>query len=599
MKNKNTKLPVLLLLLAFCFQLSTVVAQVPEAINFQAIARDDGGEVMANTNIQLRLTILAGAADGTEVYQELRALETNDYGSFSFQIGRDANYITVGSFEEIDWAGNSKFLKIDYDPTNTFTFDLTLGTIEFVSVPYAFAAGDVTYIDLTGVQDGDVLVYNEITGKFEPGQPSSANIDWADVQNIPDFATVATTGDYNDLINIPSIPTIPENVSEFTNDAGYLTEYTETDPEFSAWDKDYNDLINLPTLFDGDYNSLSNTPVLISDFTMDANAANITNLADPVNAQDAATKAYVDELISLFEGNGMVVVDFSADDTDISLGNSVVFTDNSVLNATTWQWDFGDGNTSTEQNPTHTYTDEGTYTVSLTASNGVLSSSETKDDYIVVTDGPSYGSFTDSRDGTEYQTIIIGGQEWMAENLKYLPSVVGPGTGSQSTPYYYVYGYDGTNVTDAKATSNYTTYGVLYNWPAAMAGSASSNANPSGVQGVCPAGWHLPSDAEWTELTDYLGGISVAGGKLKEIGTTHWQSPNTGATNETGFTALPGGYRGNYGLFYGFGSFGYWWSATEYDADIAWCRYVYYSGSSVVRHDDGKELGFSVRCLRD
>ncbi len=124
--------------------------------------------------------------------------------------------------------------------------------------------------------------------------------------------------------------------------------------------------------------------------------------------------------------------------------------------------------------------------------------------------------FTDSRDGTHYNAVKIGNQVWMAENLKYLPSVVGPGTGSQTTPYYYVYGYDSTVVADAKATSNYTTYGVLYNWPAAMNEATSSSSNPSGVQGACPTGWHLPSDAEWTELTDYLGGTSVAGGKLKE-----------------------------------------------------------------------------------
>src|SRR5574344_393885 len=175
-----------------------------------------------------------------------------------------------------------------------------------------------------------------------------------------------------------------------------------------------------------------------------------------------------------------------------------------------------------------------------------------------------YSTIKDARDNQTYRIVTIGSQTWMAENLKYLPSVVRPRTGSQTTPHYYVYGYNGTNVTDAKATAYsvyYNTYGVLYNWPAAMNGAASSTTNPSGVQGVCPDGWHLPSDAEWTELTNYL--TSYAGGKLKETGTTHWNSPNTGATNETGFTALPGGYRNFSGTFLDIGNYGYWWSATE------------------------------------
>ena len=206
--------------------------------------------------------------------------------------------------------------------------------------------------------------------------------------------------------------------------------------------------------------------------------------------------------------------------------------------------------------------------------------------------------FTDTRDGNHYNAIKIGNQIWMVENLKYLPSVVGPETGSQTTPHYYVYGYNGTNVTDAKATANYNTYGVLYNWPAAMNGAASSTTNPSGVQGVCPTGWHVPSDAEWTELTDYLGETD-AGGKLKETGTTHWSSPNTSTTNETGFTALPGGYRDFDGTFDGIGYYGYWWSATASYAPNAWLRSMYYSGNSVSRRNFNKELGFSVRCVRD
>lgn len=211
------------------------------------------------------------------------------------------------------------------------------------------------------------------------------------------------------------------------------------------------------------------------------------------------------------------------------------------------------------------------------------------------------GTFIDSRDGNEYNWVQIGDQVWMAENLAYLPSVnmVADGSEDAAGSYYYVYGYDGTNVADAKATDNYATYGVLYNWTAAMDGEASSTTNPSGIQGVCPAGWHLPSDAEWTELTDYLGGESVAGGKLKETGTTHWASPNTGATNETGFTALPGGFRFSGGSFDYIGSYGYWWSATENKTSNAWYRAMYYDPSYVGRSDGYEVVGFSVRCLRD
>lgn len=211
------------------------------------------------------------------------------------------------------------------------------------------------------------------------------------------------------------------------------------------------------------------------------------------------------------------------------------------------------------------------------------------------------GTFIDSRDGNEYNWVQIGDQVWMAENLAYLPSVnmVADGSEDAAGSYYYVYGYDGTNVAEAKATDNYATYGVLYNWTAAMDGEASSTTNPSGIQGVCPASWHLPSDAEWTELTDYLGGTSVAGGKLKETGTTHWASPNAGATNETGFTALPGGGRYNDGAFDGVGGGGSWWSATETNATNARRRDLNYGYGGVYKDGVNKEVGFCVRCVRD
>lgn len=208
-------------------------------------------------------------------------------------------------------------------------------------------------------------------------------------------------------------------------------------------------------------------------------------------------------------------------------------------------------------------------------------------------------TFTDNRDGHVYNLVKIGDQVWMAENLAYLPAVSPPSSGSTTSPYYYVYGYEGTSVITAKATSNYSTYGVLYNWPAAMAGAASSSSNPSGVQGVCPIGWHLPSDAEWTELTDYLGGEDVAGGKLKEIGYDHWRSPNTDATDEKGFTALPSGCRHNNGSFAVDRNYGFWWSAVESDVTYAWSRYVCYNCAYVFRGNHPKDFGLSVRCVRD
>ena len=232
--------------------------------------------------------------------------------------------------------------------------------------------------------------------------------------------------------------------------------------------------------------------------------------------------------------------------------------------------------------------------------------------YATNNEGTGYGSvisftteegtiiLTDTRDGNVYQTVTIGSQIWMAENLRYLPGVVGPGTGSSTTAYYYVYGYDGTSVEEAKATENYTKYGVLYNWTAAMNGTSGSTSNPSGVQGVCPAGWHLPSDAEWTQLSDYLGGTAVAGGKLKEEGTAHWSAPNNGATNETGFTALPGGERRPAGgSFNRLNEFGRWWSASESSSTHARHRDLQHNLESIVRLNNAKDYGFSVRCVGD
>ena len=114
-----------------------------------------------------------------------------------------------------------------------------------------------------------------------------------------------------------------------------------------------------------------------------------------------------------------------------------------------------------------------------------------------------------------------------------------------------------------------------------------------------PAGWHLPSDSDWTTLTTFLGGEYVAGGKLKEAGPSHWQEPTEGATNSSGFTALPGGFRYNRGAFYNIGYLGVWWSSMESSTFTAYLRGMYYNSSDVSRLNLVMHYGFSVRCLKD
>jgi uncharacterized protein (TIGR02145 family) len=197
---------------------------------------------------------------------------------------------------------------------------------------------------------------------------------------------------------------------------------------------------------------------------------------------------------------------------------------------------------------------------------------------------PGDDSFVDSRDNHLYKFVEIGTQIWMAENLAYLPSVSPSPDGDVSTPYYYVYGYEGRKVSKAKGTANYATYGALYNWEAAKIS--------------CPTGWHLPSDEEWTVLTDFLG--AEPGGKMKEAGTAHWQSPNTGATNSSGFNGLPGGYRNSGPEFMWLGERGYYQSTSYWTLmSFGVVRELNSTDANTGFGGTLVDMGLSVRCIKD
>ena len=198
-------------------------------------------------------------------------------------------------------------------------------------------------------------------------------------------------------------------------------------------------------------------------------------------------------------------------------------------------------------------------------------------------------SFKDLRDGKVYTTVQIGTQCWMAQNLNIGNKIDGSGEQTNNSPTPIIEKYCNDN-----NESNCDIYGGLYQWDEMMQYSTTS-----GVQGICPTGWHVPTDAEWATLITFLGGESVAGGKMKETGTTHWNGYNTGATNSSGFTALPGGYRATSGLYYITGWNCNLWSSTQNSTTDAWNRILNENSAYVYRDWHTKGFGFSVRCVRD
>ena len=202
----------------------------------------------------------------------------------------------------------------------------------------------------------------------------------------------------------------------------------------------------------------------------------------------------------------------------------------------------------------------------------------------------------DSRDGNSYSTIKIGNQCWMTKNLAYLPEVHTSSQfqdkGQNQQPGYGVYEYNGSSIAVAKAHENYGIYGVLYNWFAAMNGFTTS-----GAQGACPPGWHIPTNEEMNEMIEYLGGDAI-GGKLKQTGITYWLSPNTGATNDSGFSALPGGYRRDDGSFLNINENSFILiSDDQIDRDLF--IFLSYNSNEYQVNDNEKGHGYSVRCLKN
>jgi hypothetical protein len=252
---------------------SIVFAQAPSSFKYQAIARDTNGDVLENQNIQVRIGILQTSTSGTVVCEETFEIETNTFGLFNIEVGSINNV----DFGNINWGEGPYFVKVEMNTGEGF---VEMGTSQLLSVPYALYAEksgneEVDPIFTAWDKDYEDLI-NLPTIPTVPENVSEFNNDAGFISEYTETDPLFNDWDkdYNDLINIPNIPTVPEDLSEFNNDIGFITDYTETDPFFTNWDKDYSDLINTPTI--------PTVPENVSDFTNDAGYLTEFNETDPL-----------------------------------------------------------------------------------------------------------------------------------------------------------------------------------------------------------------------------------------------------------------------------------------------------------------------------
>lgn len=209
--------------------------------------------------------------------------------------------------------------------------------------------------------------------------------------------------------------------------------------------------------------------------------------------------------------------------------------------------------------------------------------------YAINSAGTSYGQVVQFITlATQFETVTIGTQIWMKKNLnvstyrngdpipEVTDTIVWAGLSTGAWGYYN------------NDPANGAVYGKLYNWYAV-----------NDARNIAPSGWHVATDADWSTLTTFLGGEPVAGATMKETGTAHWVSPNTGATDSVGFAALPGGYRGYQGEYVFIGARGYWWTSSQALLTNVWYRILYNDDSKVFRDNFGPNIGISVRCVKD
>jgi len=512
------------------------IAQAPQKINFQSILRNSSGEVVGNRSVSLKITILSGTINGSSDYSETHAKTTDASGLISIQIGMGT--LVSGVFNSINWGNLAHFIKLEADFIGGSNY-VVLGTQELMSVPYALYASKT-----------DTSVLNLAS-------------------------RLATKLNGTDTVSLSN--RINANANSVSSDTSLLNLASRFSTKLNKSDTS-DMLFNYKTGLNNKLNWIDTTKML-SKYLRKADTASLSNRID-----DKLTKT----------------------DT-ASLSNRI----DAKLNRS----DFPNGT-----NKGNILYWNGIIWVNLAPGNEgqVLKMSSASEPVPVwgtdaTTSVPAFspcGTTISDIDGNTYNTVLIGAHCWTKENLRVrrynngtaIPFDNTGGSGGNSSTWqnltrgaHTIYAHDST----ATTPSNLTKYGYLYNWYAAKGIYTTGTIVSTDTLNICPSGWHVPSDTEWTTLTTELGGESVAGGKMKSVGTAYWSSQSTGTDNSSGFSVLPGGFRLNGVSFYNIRLNAFFWSATEFDYNYAWFRDLNNINGIVYRESINKSLGASVRCLRD
>ncbi len=529
------------------------LAQTPQKINFQSVLRNSSGEVVGNRGVNMRISILSGSSNGSSVFSETHVKTTDALGLISLQIGMGT--LLSGAFNNINWGNLAHFIKLEADFNGGTSYEL-LGTQELMSVPYALYAikTDTSVLNLTSrlatklnVTD-TAFLSNRIDNKLNKSDTSLLNLTsrLATKLNVTDTSTMLAnyrTGlDEKAFVHSPNFTGTVGGITKTMVGLSAVDNTTDADKPIST---------AAQTALDIKVN-ISDTLAMLLPYLRDADT---TSMLLPY-LQDADTTAMlanyrmgINSKVNILDTLNMLLPYLRDADTTSMLSTYLRKTDAII----------------TDLQEQVTLLQNNINVLNLSTGNSM------------------------DIDGNIYQGIRIGGQVWMKENLKVsryrngdlIPIVADPTAWSALIT-------GGRSWYNDDSTTYENPYGNLYNYYAAV-----------DTRGLCPVEWHVPTDAEWTILTTYLGGESNAGGKMKSRGTANWITPNTAATNESGFSVLPGGSRSVDGSFGSISYEAFFWSATEEVTNFAWARFLTNSNGYVFRITNGKSLGASVRCLRD